>query len=77
VDDNWLEGTVDGRSGIFPKTYIKVSCTVDSRTQGFEFTVGMDDIKTTGDNYHVLKYHDIRCYHDNAFWLVFGTLFVN
>jgi len=24
VDDNWLEGTVDGRSGIFPKTYIKV-----------------------------------------------------
>ena len=25
------------------------------------------DIRITGDDYHVLKYHDIRYYHDNAF----------
>ena len=24
VDDNWLEGGVDGRKGIFPKAYVRV-----------------------------------------------------
>ena len=25
VDDNWLEGTVEGRKGMFPVTFVKVS----------------------------------------------------
>jgi len=33
-------------------------------------------LEITGDDYHVLKYHDIRYYCDNAFWLVFCILFV-
>ena len=33
-------------------------------------------LEITGDDYHVLKYHDIRYYHDNVFWLVFCILFV-
>ena len=24
VDDNWLEGGLDGRKGIFPKAYVRV-----------------------------------------------------
>ena len=24
VDDNWLKGMLDGRKGIFPKSYVKV-----------------------------------------------------
>jgi len=28
-------------------------------------------LEITGDDYHVLKYHDIRYYHDNAFCLFF------
>jgi len=27
-------------------------------------------LEITGDGYHVLKYHVIRYYHDNAFWLL-------
>ena len=33
-------------------------------------------LEITGDDYHVLKYHDIRYYHDNAFWLFLCILFV-
>ena len=28
VDDNWLKGMLDGRKGIFPKSYVKVSVSV-------------------------------------------------
>ena len=28
VDDNWLKGMLDGRKGIFPKSYVKVSVNV-------------------------------------------------
>ena len=28
VDDNWLKGMLDGRKGIFPKSYVKVSVCV-------------------------------------------------
>ena len=28
VDDNWLKGMLDGRKGIFPKSYVKVGVCV-------------------------------------------------
>jgi len=31
-----------------------------------------DIIEITGDDYHVLKYHDIWYYHDNAFRAYFS-----
>ena len=37
---------------------------------------GWETLEITGDDYHVLKDHDIRYYHDNAFWLVFYILSV-
>jgi len=32
-------------------------------------------LEITGDDYHVLKYPDIRYYLDNAFWLFFHANF--
>ena len=26
MDDNWLKGALDGRKGIFPRSYVKVVC---------------------------------------------------
>ena len=33
-------------------------------------------LEIAGDDYHVLKYHDIQYYHNNAFWLSSCILFV-